>query len=651
MTRNLRWVVRGWAVFGLLATMAASYAATGFDAFHLAGAVPADAMIAFHTRDHEGLSFVNTQKERVWAEVARQRFDKDLRRLLQNLVKESGGDLDAFDTRWQQIMDLAAGVEWSKLGQREAAFAMKLVPTTGAEWVILLMPPADQVASDFDGLAAILKNLLELDTEKLFVHSQEGEGDTVIHKVAVANQIPPLSLTLARHKDVLLLGFGSAMPEQALALLRGEADKSTGTLVATSRFREAFRRLPAPQDSFYFVDVSRLMAQVRGYARMAAAWGATEPTTAPATTRPAGPLAFLVPLVDQLDIWDYVAGVEATDGMKTLSEEVTVLGDDAREKPLAKALYGGTPVRDPLKLVPKAATSVSIGTGLDFLALYRAIRDFVEKEIPEGGEALAQFDAVCKDLPIDIEQDLLGALAGGYVQFSAPLPTPYMPGTVIVLALRDEEKARKVLDWATEALNGLLTAQGTQGAGVEDATVEGVEGFKRIILPPQLMMISMLGQPMYGIKDGHLFITTGPKVLAAALRTAAGQEEDFTHNERFAKEGLPMPPGATGYSFEDLTTFGEQLGTFLSMAGLVQLMAPDLAKNPAASAALSMITKAGNVVRKLDFYRSSCAVVTMEGNVQHTRKVVHYQEPPKPKTTTAPAEETAATKPAGQTAP
>ena len=210
MKRKFGWLAGGWMLVGLLAAATPAQAAVGMESFKLTRAVPADAMLVVQFRDHEGEKFVHEQFGRVWAEVEKQRFDKDIKRLLQTAIKDSGGDLEAFDARWQQVTDLAASVEWSGLLGREGAFALKLVPASGAEWVLLAMPPAEQVAADFDGLAAILKNLLELDTQKLLLHSQEGEGDTVIHKVSIANAVVPLSLTLARHKDVVLFRFEHA---------------------------------------------------------------------------------------------------------------------------------------------------------------------------------------------------------------------------------------------------------------------------------------------------------------------------------------------------------------------------------------------------------------------------------------------------------
>jgi hypothetical protein len=85
--------------------------------------------------------------------------------------------------------------------------------------------------------------------------------------------------------------------------------------------------------------MSKIMTQIRGFAKMAAAMSATQPTNAPATTQPAGPPAFLPPLVDELDLWDYMASVSTTDGMKTVEEQVVVLREGAKTKTLGQVFY------------------------------------------------------------------------------------------------------------------------------------------------------------------------------------------------------------------------------------------------------------------------------------------------------------------------
>ncbi len=644
MRREMQWLIGGCVVLGLLA-MAPSAPATGIDDFKLTRAIPADAMLVVQTRDHEGRKFVNEQFDRVWAEVEKQHFEKDLKRLLQSAIQEQGGDTAAFETHWQQITDLAAGVEWSNLSKQEFAFAMKLSPPFGVDLVVLMVPPKDRVAENFDGLVAILKSLTELAGEGMLIHSEEGTGNSVVHKLSMANMPVPLGLMLARHEDVLLIGIGSTMPEQALALLRGQAGAAGATLASTDRFKEAFKQLPPPADELFFADLAKIMAQMRVFAQMAASVNATQPAEPGAAAEAKGPLSFLVPMVDALDLWECAASVSSTDGMKTTSEAVVVLRSDAKSKPFGKVFYGGAPLREPLKYVPKEATGVSVGSGMDWQALYKAVLGFIGSEVPDGKNLLAQWDTTRQQLPFDIEKDLLSWIGSSYATFSAPIPTPFMPGSVLVLDVRDQEKAAASLALVSDLINKQF---GEQGAGVEDAKLEGVEGFKQVILPPFLMMIPGLGQPLYGLKDGHLILANGPKVLALALETAAGKHESFAKNERFVQEGLPLTEGMTGFSFQDLTGWGDSIGQVLNMVGLLRGMVPDLAQNPAAGTAILMVSKAGNVFKQFNFYRSQCSVSTVDGNTLHQKSVLNYQEPPKPKARETTPETPA---PGGETSP
>jgi len=121
-----------------------------------------------------------------------------------------------------------------------------------------------------------------------------------------------------------------------------------------------------------------VMSQMREFAKMAAQ--RMPPDTQPAEGEtPVSPLAFLPKVVDELDLWDHIAGVAATDGMQTTSEQIKVLREDAKSRPMFKVVYGNGPVRDPLKFVPQDATAVSVGSGLDFAALYKLALDFINR--------------------------------------------------------------------------------------------------------------------------------------------------------------------------------------------------------------------------------------------------------------------------------
>jgi hypothetical protein len=647
MKRTVQGLIGGWFVLGLLSVVPPA-PAVGLDDFKLAKAIPADVQIAVQARDHAGRKFVNEQFARVWAEVEKQGFDRDLKRMLRSALEEEGGDTAAFDAQWQQIADLAAGVEWGNLCKQEFAFALKVAPPADIGFILLMVPPKDEVAKDFEGLTAMLDAVIKLDEQKQLTLSKEGEGAQVVQKLAVANAPVPLVLTVARQEDTLLIGFGVTLPEQTLALLQGDA-KPGASLATAERFQAALKKLPPPTDGYHFIDMAKVMTQARAFAKMAVAAQGSATTSAPATSQPENPLTFLVPLVDAVDLWDYVAGVNGTDGMQTTGESITVLRDGAKDKPFGKALYGGAPLKDPLKYVPKQATGVGVTSGLDLQALYQAVLGFIKKDVTGGEQLIAQWDQTRATLPFDVEADLLAWVGSGFTTFSAPIPTPFMPGWVFILDVRDSAKAAASLDMATDALNEMLAPQ---NAGVEDAKLEGAEGFKRVILPPMAAMIPGLGRPMYGLKDNRLFIANGPEILKAALQTAAGEGENFAKNERFLKEGLPLPDKMTQFSFQDLSTWGEQMGQGVSAAALMmRMMQPELAKNPAGNTMLTLLTKVGAVLKKFDFYHTQCAVTTFDGSLQRCKSVTHYQEPPKP--TTRPAEEPtsdAAEKPAGEKA-
>ncbi len=625
------WLTGALAIVALAGAWPA--AGAGLEDFRLVKMIPADAMIAVLSRDHAKQDFVNAQSARVWEAIEKQGFGKDLKRIFRGLVQQEGGDVEFFDTQWQQITDLAAQVEWGTLAEREFAVALKVDVPAGADFVMLMIPPADRVAKDFDALAAILKDLVGLAPEGQLALTTEGSGDAVLHRLSVPNQVPPMGLTLARQKDVLLVGAGQQMVEQSLALLRGESE-AKGALVASERFQQALKRLPPPTDSFYFVDTARLMGQVRQLVQMLAPLMEPPPSTQATDTAPS-PTAFLLPLVNEFDVWDYFAGVASTDGMRTTSENVVVLRDEASSLMLRKALYGTPPIKDPLKFIPKDATGVWASSGIDLATLYRGALDFIEKKVPGGKELRTQWEQQQTELKFSVEEDLLSWLAGPMASFNATRSgSTYAPEWAWILDVKDEAKANAALEKLSTTLNEMLASQ--QG-GVEDAKLADGPGFKRVILPPLFAMMPGFGRPVYGVKDGKLFIGSGPEVVTMALESGAGSRPNFSQNERFKKEGLPLPERATSMQFTDLSRLGEELSQAFAVTGIMQMfMPPEAAKDPMVVSVMSVLTKIGRVVKTLDYFSSSCSVTTFDGKVSVTKTVTNYQEPPKPEPTTQP---------------
>jgi len=617
--------------------------AKGIDDFKLTKAIPADAFLAVHCRDHDGKAFINKQYERVWTAVERARFDRDLKRLFKAMQQKQlgpGAELEGFEEQWQQIMDLCTSVEWSSLAEREFAMGMKLAFPT-AEFVMLMMPPEDKLRDNFDGLSGVLKTVVELDPNMIQLTTEE-DGSTIIHKVTLADSRFPLSLALGRHDDVILIGFGPTMFEQSLALLRGEGGQ---TLSAGARFRDAFTKLPPPTDGLVFFDVAKLMGQVR---QVVGAAQTKMEETAPAEGDPgyddyAKWKTLPGKIIDAVDMFEYAASVMTTEGMKATEDSVTVLRDDAASHALYPVMAGNKPLSDPLKYVPKNAAEFWVTSGIDLPALYKAVVKIIREDVPKGETWIAQLESL-KDAEtgpgIDVENDIVGWIGGSLISFSVPGPTPYSPSEVLfMVSVRDEAKAREMIGRLVEMIEPVLAQQ---NGAVVDAEIEGAEGFKSVVFP----MMTMLGyKPVLGVKEGWLFIGSSPGVIVTALEVAAEEADNFSKNERFLKEGIPPEGRVTSLSFTDKTKFGEQLGQMLQVVSVGAQFA-GAGKDPVARSLLTMLSKVGRVVKEVNFLQSSASRTTFDGKTEVVKKITTYREPPvitKPKPPTEAEGESEAT--------
>lgn len=615
--------VARWALLALMSLAVRPVLAEGAAEYRLSKAVPSNAFLAVHTRGHEGQAFVNEQWARVWTTIEKQRFDRDLKRIMRDIqAQETGGTLDpaaaeAFEAQWTQMLDLVSGVDWRNLASTECAFAMTLgFPTT--EMVVIMVPKADTTEKSFKGFEAIAKTVAEMAGPALAL-ATDGSGDTVTHRITVTAAPFPIGFTVARQKDVLLVGFGSKFVDESLALLNGGEGKP---LASTERFQKAVGQLSTQKnDTLAFVDLQLLMKQVRTLMdemfKMAANEGA-EASEAETVKRVLGKL------IDDLDMWDYVVAAEYTEGMKTTGEELTFLQSDAKSRALYPVIYGNGALRDPLKFVPKGADGVSATSGINLLAAYQAVMKFVREEVPDGESALAAWDEQQKSMDFNVENDLLSWIQGSFISFTVPGPSSAAAGEfAYLLAVSDESKARAALDRLTDLIAPMIR---DNNGRLEPAVEEPLAGFRSVFHP----MIGMMGikSPTYGVKDGWMFVASSPEAVLMSLSTSEGKQENFTKNERFVSEGLPVGKDVCTVEFSDLTAMGEGIGAALQMGSFFAGMNPELSKNPVAKAAVSMLGKVGAVARAVDFYQSSCTVATFDGTKQVSRSVTNYRESP-----------------------
>lgn len=610
----------------MLACVAAAGAwAKGLDDFTLTKAIPSDVFMAVHTRGHDGQAWLNKQFARLAEEAEKARFDREFKRMFKKMAAEGGEDTEKFDEHWQKVSDLLAAVEWFKLADREYAFCMRfgeIMP----EFVSLMMPASDKVGPNFDGLAGLMKNLASLDESKISLAS-DTQGDLTTHRLSVKDAPFPVVLTLARHKDVIVLGFGPTLVEQSLALLSGKEGKS---LASTSRFQDAFKKIAAPTDAATFVDQKVLFSQLRGLIDRIIQMTAGN---APKEGEP-GYEDYVrgkkIPgkIFDMVDIFEYSAGTRSTDGMKTSAESISVLRDDAKSKLLYQVMFSNPPLKNPLNFVPKECSDFNVNSGINLKALWDGVIKMLKEDIPEGEEALAGIEELKKE-GFDIEKDLLSWIQGGIVTLSQPGPNQWAQGDMVFMVkVSDEAKAKEQLDRLVAIIEPMMGPKDQASGSIAPATIEGAEGFRTV----SHQMLAMMGgvAPTFGVKSGWLILGSNPKFIETSLATIAGKADNVGKNERFQKEGLSPSGDVLSVSWSDTTKLGENIGNLLGMVPLATMGNPELAKNPAVDALVGMAPKIGRVLRKLDFLQSSASITTMDGGAVREKSLTNYREPPAP---------------------
>ena len=322
-------------------------------------------------------------------------------------------------------------------------------------------------------------------------------------------------------------------------------------------------------------------------------------------------------ILGEFDIFDYSAAVITTKDKLTTTDAYTLLRADAASSDFYKVLTNNKPQKDPLKYVPAEAGEFSIWSGFDLKALWQIAVRIIENDVPDGAAIMAGIRGSKETTGWDIDADVFGWIGGGFQSFKVPGATPYSPGEfVLMLSVSDEAKAKEILDRLYALLEPVLM---NQNGSIIDAEIEGAEGFKSVVFP----MLAMVGlsKPTLGVSDGWLMLGSSPEIIKTAMQTAAGEIANFSTNERFMKEGIPANGNVVSLSFTDLTKLGDELGQVLQMAPMIGMMAPEVMKDPKMQSILSIVSKAGRVVRKLDFF----PVEFVAHNVQRQRVYVEVR--------------------------
>src|SRR5262249_16002470 len=161
-------------------------------------------------------------------------------------------------------------------------------------------------------------------------------------------------------------------------LMNGKGEKPS--LTSTSRFKDAFKKLPPAENSMTFLDANGLIDGIRSMLDRAARETKND-------EQAQGVLKALKAALGDLALVDYSAETSRTEGMRVFSDSWTALAPDAKKRGAYSMFVTGGEIEKFDKYIPKEAVDFSVSTGIDWKAAYGWIRKFVREQIPEGDSA------------------------------------------------------------------------------------------------------------------------------------------------------------------------------------------------------------------------------------------------------------------------
>lgn len=621
----------------LLAVTALPAAAA--DRWSLESAVPSGVFFYEHNVANPENEFLDDYWNEVFTAFANSGIDRDIKSMLLGFMPKD--DRERFENLWTRAAELCETVAWRELIATEFVFAQEFTFPTPS-YLFLSRSDGPTAEKNAAGLKAILQTIAAAINGESCEECRVAESEFAGAKLWSLECSSAAPLVLARKGGILALSLqiahvkiekdgetvqyrtadASSLLERSLKLLDG--DKSVGRLIDQPNYKAAMAALPEPENVKFFFDANRLLHSLdQGIASI----GDVIRESELAEVEPK--LRVIRRIINHLEFVDSFASVQITEGFSTHEYKVTTFAPDAADKPLFAAFCGKPTIERFDRFIPKEATGFSVTSGIDPLKIYRTALKFIEEDVPEGQDLLAKWNDLQDEIDFHVERDLLSWIGTEFISITMPPAVPSLFGgsdTVMLVRVRDVEKARQTVDRGVAALSSFLAGT-SQSLTTQPAASQDLHGFKTLIHPAAMMFI----RPVYGFSDQYLIVATSEKAILRCLKTARGEHQSIRANKRFAKEGI-LPKGAVNsISFTDKSRMGQELAQALGMLGMFGGFVPT--NNDSARVIrpiLVMAQKLAPVVAKLNFYKSQACVSTFDGKIYRSQTVTHYKEPPPP---------------------
>lgn len=602
---------------------------TDFSNFSLSRAAPADAFITVAARGNAERKFLTEY----WGDVSQAFWDSGIVTDVWDLIIESVPDEDLAEVEEikRKFGTLCEQIGWGEIFEKEMLYSARFsslgpqVPFFYEGMLLGRCRNTEIAAKNYNAIKSLLSELSKLIEAKagesiLNLTTDERDDGLTVTKCTVV-PAPFIEINLAVKKDMLLITFGS--PKVFADTIQNLSDsKEAKRIVDTPRFKAAFEALPPAEDTVVFFDADRMIGMFRNLANMmerqaAPAAGSDAP---PSEEQQVGKIMSIV--LKDISIIDYSATVEWTDGHRVFSDTRTTMHDGAKSSGLYGVLKTDQSIEEFAQFLPKEATSFNVSTGLNVSALYDYVIDFVEKNIPDGKQAITAWNDMQKnELKMNIKQDVLGLFEGSSVSVTMEKDSVWM------LRVTDTKKADAQLKRLIDLVKQIGQEQGVQLVPVK----VGPEIEFTQVSHPMLMMSGI--SPVIGCTGDYFILGSSPNAVKTCLQTARGKHANVKENVKWKKEALAPEGPVQSISFNDQSNMAAEMQEGImgiSMAlGFMQMgagqMPPEAQK--LLNAGAQMLSKLSPVVAKLNFFESKADYTTFKDNVWTTHSVQNYKSP------------------------
>ena len=596
-----------------------AFAGPAAQPFTLGKYVPQTCWMYSHVVYSPERAHVEARWMEVIEEVKKAGIDVEIKRLISREL--SVEDRAAFDEAWATTVKLIHGVNWSDLAAKEFVFAERFGGIT-PDLIFLCRSTPSSVEANVGGLRAILDALASLGES--FSVTPETIQETPVWSLGSPGF--PFGVYVFSRDDVVGLVCGRTAAEEVLTLMAGGSGSTA--IVDSPRYQDAIKRVPAAESSLAFFDMKGFISGLRVLMDTVFAQHQAPGTQPSSDVAPEQ--GVVARLLTQFDLFEYIVSSSRSEGLAEITTTSVRLRAEAMDRPICKMLTDRKPFEKFDRYIPESASGFSVSQAINFDQFYRAVLEFIEKDIPGGPDALEKWTQVQHDIDFDVEADLLSWLSGESVSVNLPpaIKGPFASADfVLFVRVKDDQLASAKVNAGIDRLAAFLSER-EQPLMLSSAPEVNAEGFRSITHP----LIAMQGLKfIVGVTDGHLVVSNSAVAINTCLDVAAGKVPSIAQNARFKEEGLMARGPICSASFSDLSNLGQELSAAFFMVGMLGSFIPDEPETRPMKAIIAILGRLSPAIAKIDFLSSSASVCTFDGQGWMTEQVLNYKpEPPPP---------------------